>query len=267
LPIQACLFLKAQGFKQKVHNLIILEEGSSLNLITGCTASKSANESIHIGVSEFFIKKSAKVNFTMIHSWKEDISAKPITAAIIDENGSFASNYICLKRVKSVSMYPTSILKGKKASAFFNSIILAHQGSEFDIGSKVIFKEKNTSSEIITRVASLGGKITARGSLKAESEEIRGHLECQGLLLSENGIIKAIPELESNHKEVDLSHEASIGKIHKDEIEYLRSKGLSEKNAKSLIISGFLNPEIINAPESTIKVIKDLEEKMLEGSL
>jgi len=82
-PIQACLFLKAQGFRQKVHNLIILEEGAEATLITGCVASKSASESIHVGISEFFIGKNAKLNFTMIHSWNRDTVVRPITAAIV----------------------------------------------------------------------------------------------------------------------------------------------------------------------------------------
>lgn len=263
LPIQACLFLKAQGFKQKVHNLIILEENSSVNLVTGCTASKSANESIHVGVSEFFIGKNAKLNFTMIHSWKEDICAKPITAAILEKNATFISNYICLKSVRNVTMYPAAMLSGEKARAFFNSIILAHPGSDFDIGSKVTFEKEDTKAEVITKEVSMGGKVIARGHLKADSNKIKGHLECQGLLISKKGNIRAIPELEANCENIDLSHEASIGKINQEEIGYLRSRGISEKNAKTMIVGGFLNPEMLDIPYVTKKQIENLEEKLL----
>ena len=148
LPVQACLFLKKNNFKQQVHNIIIIEEGARVYLITGCTASKAANESIHIGISEFFVKKGGYLNFTMIHSWKEDISVKPMSIALVEEGATFISNYICLKPVKDITMYPTAILNGPKARASFNSLILSFPSSLHDIGSRVILKCKNTQAEI-----------------------------------------------------------------------------------------------------------------------
>jgi len=267
MPIQSCLFLKALGFRQRVHNLIIVEEGARVYLITGCAASKAAHESFHLGVSEFFVEKGAYLNFTMIHSWREDISVKPMSVALVEEGGSFISNYVCLRPVKEIAMYPTALLLGRGAKASFNSLILSHPGTLQDIGARVVFKSPDTSAEIISRAVSLGGKVIARGHLKSESAGTKAHLECRGLVISEKGTIHAIPELETDLRDVDLSHEAAIGKISKEEIEYLCSRGMTPDQAQSVIIRGFMDVDILALPEALRKEMKDLEDKTLEGSL
>jgi len=264
LPIQACLLLKTKGFKQKVHNLIIVEEGAKVYLITGCTATKSADEAFHLGISEFFVHKGGYLNFTMIHSWKEDITVRPISIAYIEEKGSFISNYISLKPVKDIQMYPTAVLAENFARASFNSLILSHPITLQDIGSRVILKAEQTQAEIISRAVSLGGKIIARGHLKAENKNIKAHLECRGLILSERGTIQAIPEMESDWRDVDMSHEAAIGKINQEEIEYLCSRGFSKQQAQSIIVRGFMDIDILELPEALRKEISLLEEKTLK---
>ncbi|MFA7677391.1 MAG: SufD family Fe-S cluster assembly protein [Candidatus Omnitrophota bacterium] len=266
LPIQACLFLKAQGFKQRVHNIVIVEEGAKVYLITGCSASKAAHEGFHLGVSEFFIQRGGYLNFTMIHSWSEDVSVKPMSIAMVEDEGTFVSNYICLKPVREVVMYPTAFLKGKNSRASFNSLILSHPGSFQDIGSRAILKGDSSQAEIVSRAVSLGGKVIARGHLKAQSHNVKGHLECRGLVLSEKGTIYAIPELETELRDVDLSHEAAIGKINKEEIEYLCSRGLSASEAQAVIVRGFMDVDILALPELLRKEIKELEDKILGGA-
>ncbi|MBI4706586.1 MAG: SufD family Fe-S cluster assembly protein [Candidatus Omnitrophica bacterium] len=266
LPVQACLFLKAQGFKQKVHNIIVVEEGAKVYLITGCSASHSANEGFHLGISEFFVHKGAYLNFTMIHSWKEDTSVHPMSIALLDEGASFVSNYVCLKPVKEIIMYPTAVLRGENSRASFNSLILSHPDSLQDIGSRVILKEKNTQAEIVSRAVSLGGKVIARGHLKAENKEVKAHLECRGLILSEMGTIHAIPEMESDYRDVCMSHEAAIGKINKEEIEYLESRGFSRQQAQSIIVRGFMDVNVLALPEILKKEIDDLEDRTLKAS-
>lgn len=266
LPIQACLFLKAQGFKQKVHNVVIVEEGAKVYLITGCSASKQASEGFHLGVSEFFIKKGGYLNFTMVHSWKEDISVKPVSVALLEEEACFISNYVCLRPVKEVIMYPVAVLLEKKSRVSFSSLILSHPNSLQDIGSRVICKAKDTQAEIISRAVSLGGKVVARGHLKAEQDGVKAHLECRGLVVSKQGMIHAIPELETDFRDVDLSHEAAIGRISKEEIEYLCSRGFSREQAQSIIIRGFMDVDILGLPETLKKEIKDLEEKTFDNT-
>lgn len=267
LPIQTCLFLKAQGFKQRVHNIIIVEEGAEAHLITGCASSKAEQENFHLGISEFYVKEGGYLNFTMIHSWERNVSVKPMSVALVEKNGAFVSNYICMKAVKEVSMYPTAVLKGEGAKASFSSLILSHPETLQDIGSRVVFKDKNTQAEIISRAVSLGGKVVTRGHLKSQSRDIKAHLECRGLVVNDKGFIHAIPELETEYRDVDMSHEAAIGKVKKDEIEYLCCRGLTKEQAQSVIIRGFMDISILGLPDVVRKEIKDLEEKTLKSAL
>lgn len=267
LPIQACLFLKEKNFKQKVHNLVIIEEDAKVYLITGCSASKAAEEGFHLGLSEFFVKKGGYLNFTMIHSWKEDISVKPMSVANLEEGASFISNYVCLRPVKEIVMYPTAVLDGAGARASFNSLIMSYPGTLQDIGSRVVFRAENTQAEIIARSVSLGGKVINRGHLKAEKANVKAHLECRGLLLSETGTIHAIPELETAFRDVDMSHEAAIGRISKEEIEYLSARGMPPEEAQSVIIRGFMDVDILALPDMLKEEINRLEDQTLKAGI
>ncbi len=247
-PVQACLYIRKEKFAQHLHNIIIAEEGSELHIITGCATSPHLVSGLHIGVSEFYIKKGAKLTFTMIHNWGEDVYVRPRSGIIIEEDGVFISNYISLGPVRSLQTYPSATLAGRGAVARFNSILVAPPGSELDIGAKVILKAPGARAEIISRAISAGGKIIARGLLVGEVPGIKAHLECKGLILSEKGIIRAIPELEGQASGVDMSHEAAVGKIAQEEIEYLMARGLSEEEATSTIVRGFLNVQIDGLP-------------------
>jgi uncharacterized protein len=246
-PVQACLYLDKEGLQQNVHNLIIAEEGSELHIITGCSTSPHMRKGIHVGISEFFIKKNAKLSFTMIHNWAEDMYVRPRSVARVEEGGLFLNNYICMKPVKSLQMYPTTHLEGRDAVARFYSIIVGSPGSEYDLGGRIFLKKPGNKAEIVARTISNGGKIIARGHLIGEVAEIKAHLECKGLLLN-GGLIHAIPELEGHADGVEMSHEAAVGKIAQEEISYLMSRGLSEEEATSTIVRGFLNVDIPGLP-------------------
>lgn len=266
LPIQACLFLKSQGFRQKVHNLVVVEEGARAYLITGCSASEAAREGFHLGVSEFFLHAGAFLNFTMIHSWREDISVKPLSIALLEGQATLVSNYVCMKPVKEIVMYPTAVLEGAGSRASFNSLILAHPRSLHDVGSRAILRGRDSQAEMIARAVSLGGGVISRGHIKAEVAPAKGHIECRGLLLSEQGHIHAVPEMETDLRDVDLSHEAAIGKIRREEIEYLCSRGFRRDQAQSIIIRGFMDVNILGLPDLLRQEIESLEEKTLADS-
>lgn len=254
-PLQACLFIGQNNLLQAVHNIIIVEEGSDLQVITGCATASDVKRGLHIGISEFYVKKGAKLTFTMVHNWAEDVSVRPRTAAIVEEGGTFLSNYICLKPVKDLQMYPKAELIGKNAIARYNSILFAHPGSHLDVGSRVLLKAEGSRAEIVARAITTGGDIIARGHIKGEAPGIKAHLECRGLMLSPKGLIHAIPELEGTVQDIDLSHEAAVGKIAKDEIEYLMSRGLSQGKAQAAIIRGFLDTSIMGLPQELQKEI------------
>lgn len=266
LPIQACLFLKSRGFRQKVHNIVIVEEGAKAYLITGCSAAAAAKEGSHVGISEFYVQKGAFLNFTMIHSWREDITVKPVSIALVDEGATYISNYVCLKPVQEIVMYPTAVLSGAGGRVIFNSLILSHPNSVHDVGSRAILSAENTQAEMIARSVSLGGSVINRAHIRADKPGTRGHIECRGLLLTEQGHVHAIPEMETGFRDVDLSHEAAIGRIRKEEIEYLCSRGFSRDEAQSIIVRGFMDVNILGLPEILKKEIDGLEERNLKDS-
>ncbi len=247
-PVQACLYLAKAKLVQNVHNIIIAEEGSELHIITGCTTASREDPGLHIGVSEFFIKRGAKVTFTMIHSWNPEIAVRPRTVAIIEEGGLFLSNYLLMKPVRSLQMYPSARCVGENATVRYNSILVAGEGSSLDIGSRALLNAKGAKTEIISRAITTGGNIIARGYIEGNAPEVKGHLECRGLILSKKGMIHAIPELQGNLAGIDLSHEAAVGKIAEEEVEYLMARGLTRDEATATIVRGFLRVDIEGLP-------------------
>jgi len=259
-PIQACLYLDKDGLQQNVHNLIIAEEDSELHIITGCATSPHLKRGAHVGISEFFVKKNAKLSFTMIHNWAEDMVVRPRSVAQVEEGGLFINNYICMKPVRSLQMYPTTHLVGRDAVARFYSIIVGSPGSEYDLGGRIFLKHPGNRAEIVARAISNGGKIIARGHLIGEVPGIKAHLECRGLILN-GGLIHAIPELEGLADGVEMSHEAAVGKIAQEEITYLMSRGLTEDEATSTIVRGFLSVDIPGLPpQLKAEIDKAIEE-------
>ena len=257
-PLQACLYLTEDKLAQDVHNIVIAEEGSTLNIITGCATAPGVRSGLHVGVSEFFVKRGATISFTMIHNWAEEMAVRPRSAVIVEEGGTFISNYICLVPARDLQMYPTATLRGKGAVATFNSVLLARPGSLMDVGSRIILQAEGCRGEVISRTVSTGGTIIARGHLVGEHRGVKAHLECKGLLLSDQGRIHAIPELEGKTSDLEMSHEAAVGKIAQEEVEYLMARGLSEQEATALIIKGFLTLEIVGLPEGLKKELEHM---------
>lgn len=246
-PIQACLYLDKENLQQNVHNLIIAEEGSELHIITGCATSPHMKRGVHVGISEFFVKKGAKLSFTMIHNWAEEMTVRPRSVARVEEGGVFINNYICMKPVRSIQMYPTTHLVGNDATAMFYSVIVGTRGSYLDIGGRIFLKNRGCRAEIVQRSISNGAHIINRGHLIGEAPDIKAHLECKGLLIG-GGIIDSIPQLEGHVEGVDMSHEAAVGKLAEEEINYLMSRGVSQEQATSTIVRGFLSVDIKGLP-------------------
>jgi Fe-S cluster assembly scaffold protein SufB len=247
-PVQACLYLAKAQLAQNVHNIIIAEENSELHIITGCTTASNEEAGLHLGVSEFYIKKGAKVTFTMIHNWNPEVAVRPRTGVMIEENGLFLSNYVLTKPVRSLQMYPTAKCVGENAVVRFNSILVAASGSSLDVGSRAILDAKGAKTEIISRAITTGGSIVARGYVEGNAPDVKGHLECRGLILMGEGIIHAIPELKGTLAGIDLSHEAAVGKIAEEEVEYLMARGLTRSEATATIVRGFLRVDIEGLP-------------------
>jgi uncharacterized protein len=247
-PVETCLYLKTDRFSQQVHNVVIVEPGASLHIITGCTTHPGVRSGLHIGVSEFYVRRGGSLTFTMIHNWAEDIHVRPRTAVLVEEGGRFISDYVLLKAVKSVQMYPTVTLAGAEAMARMQSIFIAHPECDLDVGGRVILAAPQTRAEVIARSLSTGGRAVSRGHLLGQVPEVKAHLECRGLILAPHGVIYAVPELEGQAAGVDMSHEAAVGRIAAEEIEYLMARGLDEDEAVSTIVRGFLSVKIEGLP-------------------
>ncbi|MCW3133582.1 MAG: SufD family Fe-S cluster assembly protein [Methanophagales archaeon] len=265
MPVQSCLFITSDKIGQKVHNIVIAEENSELHIITGCSVSHAVNSALHLGVSEFYVKRGAKITFTMIHNWSPGMEVRPRSAVIIEDDGVFISNYILMTPLKSLQMYPTAYCVGKNARATFQSIVYAPGDTKIDFGSRAVLQGEGSKAEIISRaIATDSAKIVARSDVIGEGANAKGHIECRGLMLSDSAEVDSIPELKAKLKDLDLSHEAAVGKIAEEEIQYLMARGLSEEEATSVIIRGFLNVDITGLPEALARETKKMFDMSLE---
>jgi len=265
-PVQTCLMLKGKGVAQTVHNIVIVEEGAELDVVTGCSTSKGVEKALHLGISEFYIKKGATLNFTMIHNWSEQIGVRPRTVIVQEDNSTFINNYVALKPVRTIQTYPTARMEGRNCFSRFNSVAIAHKGSELDLGSRAIMSGEGSRCEMISRTIATGGKVIARGQMIGKAKNVRGHLECRGLILGEGGVQIAIPELEAYVPDLEMTHEAAVGKIAQDQVEYLMARGLSEDEAVGIIVRGFLEVGIRGLPENLKREIdKAIERTDVKG--
>ncbi len=239
-PLQSCLFISQNFGAQNVHNIVIAEEKSDIHIITGCTTSAKAG--LHVGVSEFYVEEKASLTFTMIHNWEDDFVVRPRSVTTVKEGGNFTNNYIVMDPVKSVQLFPTTYIEAD-ATARYNSILYGHPGSTIDIGGQVVLQGDRSRAEVLSRAVTIGGKIIARGILDGRASNIKAHLQCDGLLLAK-GIIHAIPELVADRPDLEMSHEASIGRIGEDQLNYLMARGMTEEEATDMIVRGFLSIDI-----------------------
>jgi len=268
LPLQSCLFVSTDNLNQNVHNIIIAEEGSEVQIITGCAAHSNVNRGLHVGVSEFYIKRNAKLTFTMVHDWALNFDVRPRTAALVEDNATFINNYLCLRPVKSLQMYPVAYCKGANSRVRFNTILYGSSDSHLDVGSNVVLQNNGSRGEVISRaVARDNARIYARGLLVGKHGNSKAHLECRGLLLSDNALIHAVPELLANTEGTELSHEAAVGKISEDQVQYLMARGFSEADAEALIVRGFMDVNILGLPENLMERMEKLVETTTQRAL
>jgi Fe-S cluster assembly scaffold protein SufB len=239
----------------------------SIFLIFSILRARAVENASHLGISEIYVKKGAMLNFTMIHQWSENTLVLPRSAAEIAEKATFVSNYVCMRPVKDIQMYPAAYCKGENSRASFNSILYGHKNSQLDIGSKAVLTGKGSKAEMISRAISReGSKITVRGLIEGDSSDCKGHLECRGLLMDDASFMESSPELIAKKKGVEITHEAAVGKISEKEITYLMTRKLSHDQAVSLIIRGFMDVGILGLPDTLNAEIKKIVEASAENT-
>ncbi len=247
-PIYTCLLITRGMTAQLLHNIIYVGDGAEAHIVTGCGISGLHAEALHIGVSEYFIGRRAKLTFAMIHAWSRGAVVRPRTAVTVDEGGRFVSYYMIYSGVHSLQTYPRVSL-GRGASTSLYTVISGEGRGIYDVGGAAELAASNTSAEIVSRNLARGeSEVVARARLVGLAGPSRGHIECMGLILGRKSRVVSVPELISRSPDSTLTHEAAIGKISEDQLTYLMSKGFSEEEARSLIIRGFLSVEVPELP-------------------
>lgn len=255
-PVQACMMLDTNRSIQSVHNMVIVEDGASLEMITGCSTSPHANDALHVGVSEIYVGNNASLTFSMIHNWAKETGVRPRTSTVVGKNSAFTNNYVILNPVGSLQSFPSCTLD-EGSSALYNTMCIAHEGSDIDTGGLVYLNGRKSNAQIMSRSISMGGHMCARGRLVGNAPEVKAHLECRSIIMKDGGSTSAVPELEAHVADVEMTHEAAVGKIAQDQIEYLMSRGLSEDEAVSMIVRGFLSGSINGLPAELQRELDD----------
>ncbi|MFH2106863.1 MAG: Fe-S cluster assembly protein SufB [Candidatus Micrarchaeota archaeon] len=245
IPIQMYFKINSARFGQFERTLIIGEEGSEFQYVEGCTAPSHSTASLHAAVVEVFVHKDSHAKYTTIQNWSSNIYNLVTKRAIAYENayvewvdGNIGSKVTC--------KYPSIILKGRGARAEILSVAYAKKGQIQDTGAKAIHLAPDTSSKIISKgICKEGGKQVFRGLIKVAKGAIgtKANMVCDSLIVdNNNSTADAMPELRINEQDVSVSHEAKVGKIGEDQLFYLMTRGLTEAEAISTIVLGFVEP-------------------------
>ncbi|MDD6282279.1 Fe-S cluster assembly protein SufB [Oribacterium sp. HCP28S3_H8] len=241
IPLQSYFRLNAPGAGQFEHTLIIVDEGAQLHFIEGCSAPKYNIANLHAGCVELFVGKNAKLRYSTIENWSKNMYNLNTKRAIVDEggvmewvSGSFGSHVSYL--------YPMTILNGKGARMEFTGVTFAGKGQNLDTGAKVVHNAEDTSSYISTRsISKDGGISTYRSSvvINNKAKNSKSSVSCQSLMLDDISRSDTIPAMDVRTQQADVGHEAKIGRISDEAVFYLMSRGISEEDARALIVSGF----------------------------
>ena len=269
IPLQSYFRLNAKGAGQFEHTLIIVDEGASLHFIEGCSAPKYNVANLHAGCVELFVKKNAKLRYSTIENWSKNMYNLNTKRAIVDEggavewvSGSFGSHVGYL--------YPMSILKGKGSKMEFTRVTFAGAGQNLDTGAKVVHCAPDTTSYMNTRsISKSGGISTFRSSVVVQkgATNAKSAVSCQSLMLDSESRSDTIPAMDIRTRDAAIGHEAKIGSISDDAVFYLMSRGMSEEDARALIVSGFADNVSKELPLEYAVEMNNLIRLEMKGSI
>jgi Fe-S cluster assembly protein SufB len=269
LPLQAYFRMNARSGGQFEHTLIIADEGSEVHYIEGCSAPRYNQNSLHAGCVEIFVHKNARVRYSSIENWSKNTYNLNTKRALVDENGVI--EWVSGNMGSGTTMlYPSSVLRGRGARSDSLGVAFAGPGQNQDTGAKAIHLAPDTSSNIVSKSISVSGGInTFRGLIRIapNATGVKSAMACDALLIGQKSIANTIPELQIKNDEVNVSHEARIGKIGEEEIFFLQSRGLSETEAVRLAVSGFIEPIIKTLPVEYALELNKLIELEMEGAV
>ena len=269
IPLQSYFRLNAPGAGQFEHTLIIVDEGAYLHFIEGCSAPKYNVANLHAGCVELYVGKNAKLRYSTIENWSKNMYNLNTKRAKVEEggviewvSGSFGSHVSYL--------YPMSVLNGEGARSEFTGITFAGKGQNLDTGCKVVHNAPKTSSYVNTRsISKDGGISTFRSSVvvSAKAKGSKSAVSCQSLMLDDISRSDTIPAMDIRTKDADVGHEAKIGRISDDAVFYLMSRGISEEDARALIVSGFADNVSKELPLEYAVEMNNLIHLEMKGSI
>lgn len=268
-PIQSYFRLNAPEAGQYEHTLIIVEDDADVHFIEGCSAPKYQKNTIHAGAVELYIGKRARLRYSSIENWSKNMYNLNTKRAEVDEDGVI--EWISGSFGSKVSMlYPMSILKGERSRSEYTGVTFAASGQYIDSGCKVLHAASNTSSKVKAKsISKDGGWCVYRSLLKVLPgvKKIKATAECESLMLDDISKSDTIPTIVVDTDDIDIGHEASIGRISDDVIFYLMQRGFTSDEAKAMVIRGFVEPITKELPLEYAVELNRLVEIELEGTI
>ncbi|MDO8435429.1 MAG: Fe-S cluster assembly protein SufB, partial [bacterium] len=269
IPLQAYFRMNASGGGQFEHTLIIADVGSTVHYIEGCSSPRFEAGALHAGGVEIFVREGARVTYTSIENWSKNTYNLNTKRALVDKNGTI--EWLNGNMGSHTTMlYPCSILRGEGARSDSLGVVFAGAGQNQDTGSKVIHVAPNTHSTIRSKSISRGGGVASYRGLVRIIKRATGSkcsVICDALILDELSVSNTYPTMKIDTNEVDVVHEATVGKIGVEELFYLRSRGLTEDQALKMIVSGFIAPAVKQMPLEYAVELNKLIELEMEGAV
>jgi Fe-S cluster assembly protein SufB len=269
LPLQAYFRLNVANIGQFERTLIIVDEGAQVHYVEGCTAPTYTTDSFHSGVIEIVVKKGARSRYTTIQNWSHNVYNLVTQRAMVHEDATH--EWVDANMGSKLTMkYPSCYLIGPGAHGEILSMAFAAQGQHQDAGGKVIHAAPHTTSKITSKSISQGnGRASYRGLLKIYKDAVgsRSNVVCDALLLDENSRSDTYPYIEIDEDDVSVGHEASVSKVGEEQLFYLMTRGLSEEEAITMVVSGFIEPLVRELPMEYAVEMNRLIQLQMEGSI
>lgn len=268
-PLQAYFRINAKSMGQFERTLIVVEEGAYVHYLEGCTAPIHSADSLHTAVVEIIVKPGARCRYTTLQNWSNNVYNLVTKRARVEEEGTM--EWVDFNGGSKLTMkYPSVYLVGRKARGDILSVAMAGPGQHQDTGGKVLAFAPETSGTVTAKsVAFQGGRTSYRGLVQVAkgAKNAKVHVVCDALLLDQTARNDTYPTMKINDNSAQIGHEATVAKIGDDELFYLRSRGLSEVESRSLIVNGFFEPFTKELPMEYAVEFNRLVELEMEGSV
>ncbi len=269
LPLQAYFRLNMENIGQFERTIIIVDEGAQVHYVEGCTAPTYTTDSFHSGVIEIVVKKGGRCRYTTIQNWSVNVFNLVTQRAIVHEDATM--EWVDANLGSKITMkYPSCYLVGKRAHGEILSMAFAAEGQHQDTGGKVIHAAPNTTSKITSKsISKGGGRASYRGLLKVHKGAVnsKSSVVCDALLLDPQSRSDTYPYIEIDEDRVTIGHEASVSKVGEEQLYYLMSRGLSQDEATTMVVSGFIEPLVKELPMEYAVEMNRLIQLQMEGSI